>query len=151
MTHKSPRAPHNTSLKIAEDLRKRIMNGSLRGRIPTQSSLAVRYGASKRTVQNSIRILRAEGLVVSDGGAGTFTTANGDRRLPILEQVTALLRSGRYAPGDPFSTALALCTRLHASSNAVCQALVQLEQQGYIARAARGRIVVALPPDGGSA
>lgn len=62
------------SRQIAADLRKAIRDGEYRPghQIPSGRTLAYRYGVSRPTVQKAIEMLRYEGLIVGQQGAGWF-------------------------------------------------------------------------------
>ena len=62
--------------RIAADLRDAIQNGEYRPghQLPSASSLAKRYGVANQTVWNAINVLRAEGLVHGQQGAGVFVS-----------------------------------------------------------------------------
>ena len=66
-----PRPPFR---QIAADLRQLIAAGSLQpgNRLPSTRELMDRYEVASQTVQGAIRQLRAEGLVRSIQGRGTF-------------------------------------------------------------------------------
>lgn len=69
--------------RLAESLRRRLAEGELEGRFPTETELAADYAVSRATVREAVRRLRAEGLVEARQGAGTFVVR---RRLdePVL-------------------------------------------------------------------
>lgn len=51
-----------------------IVNGSITGRLPTRAALARRHRVSEWTIGRAIRRLKADGLVVTRGGSGTWVT-----------------------------------------------------------------------------
>jgi DNA-binding transcriptional regulator YhcF (GntR family)/predicted enzyme related to lactoylglutathione lyase len=61
-------------VQVAAALRASIRNGALQpgGKLPSGSELAQRYGVARMTVQNAIRLLRSEGLVVTRQGSGVY-------------------------------------------------------------------------------
>lgn len=65
------RAPY---LRVVQALRAGIHNGTYPagGRLPTRSQLAARFHVAPMTVQRAFDVLRAEGLIVSRVGAGTY-------------------------------------------------------------------------------
>jgi len=92
-----PRPPYQ---QVADDLRRRVGPGAQYGpgtRLPSIRRLATEYSVSPQTVQNSLRGLRDEGLVVSQQGRAYFVRdpnrpigATGDsdllrQRLELLE------------------------------------------------------------------
>lgn len=62
--------------QIKEQLRRRIIRGRLRPgtRLPTGRELEREYGVSSITVQQALRDLAADGLIVRRRGKGTFVT-----------------------------------------------------------------------------
>ena len=67
-----PRSPYR---QVADDLRGRIQAGgeyAPGARLPSIRQLAKQYGISPQTVQNALRELRQDGLVVSQQGRAFF-------------------------------------------------------------------------------
>jgi GntR family transcriptional regulator len=67
-----PRPPYQ---QVADDLRSKIGPGGVHPpgtRLPSIRNLAQEYGISPQTVQNALRGLRQEGLVVSQQGRAFF-------------------------------------------------------------------------------
>jgi DNA-binding transcriptional regulator YhcF (GntR family) len=73
-----PRPPY---LQVASALRAAILTGGFRPgeKLPSQKDLATRYGVSRLTLQQSLRILRDEGLIVSRQGSGVFVRERAER------------------------------------------------------------------------
>lgn len=65
--------------QLAALLREQIESGELAGgdRVPTEAELADRYGASRNTVRLALGRLRAEGLLISQQGKGSFVRSDG--------------------------------------------------------------------------
>jgi GntR family transcriptional regulator len=63
-------------LQIAEDLRRQIDSGILKGgsKLPTENELREKYSASRNTVRDAIQRLTEMHLVEPKPGAGTFVT-----------------------------------------------------------------------------
>ncbi|MEV0329834.1 GntR family transcriptional regulator [Micromonospora echinospora] len=61
-------------LQIAAELRRDIREGRFNpgGRFPAETALATRFKVSTLTLRNAIGVLRAEGLIESRHGVGTF-------------------------------------------------------------------------------
>ena len=78
-----PLARGNAAEQILEDLRARILSGTLaRGsRLPSETKLAEAYGVSAATVREAIRGLTTSKLVEVRHGSGAFVTAHPDRVL----------------------------------------------------------------------
>ncbi|MEV0584141.1 GntR family transcriptional regulator [Nonomuraea sp. NPDC050310] len=62
------------SHKLAAELRAKIMAGLLEpgAKLPSTAELGERYGVVGATVQNAVRMLKAEGFVTSRAGSGVF-------------------------------------------------------------------------------
>lgn len=67
-------APDPIWVQVAADLRARITEGHLTGRLPGESTLADDYGVARNTVRKAIADLAARGLVRVVQGRGTFVT-----------------------------------------------------------------------------
>jgi DNA-binding GntR family transcriptional regulator len=74
---------------VANALRDSINNGTLHPaeKLPSGSDLAERYGVARMTVQNAIRLLRDEELVVSRQGSGTFVRSRAERPVGLRPHV----------------------------------------------------------------
>ena len=71
-------------LQIADDLRDRILSGSLAAgdKLPSESDLMRDYNMSRTVAKMAINVLRTEGLITSHPGKGSFVrTARNVRRL----------------------------------------------------------------------
>lgn len=60
--------------QLADDLRRRIESGEISGRVPSEKTLAQDYGLAQNTVRKSLALLRAEGLIETTPGWGSYTT-----------------------------------------------------------------------------
>ncbi len=58
--------------QVLEDLERRIDDGDISGRFPTDKELTEQYGVSRHTVREAVRRLRARGLVDRHRGRGSF-------------------------------------------------------------------------------
>jgi DNA-binding GntR family transcriptional regulator len=84
---------------IASDLREKIADGQYEPgeKLPTTRQLAQDYGAAAMTIQNAMRLLRDEGLIVTQQGRGTFVSTNpetgpeGERRSREYTEIMASL------------------------------------------------------------
>ncbi|MEU2424420.1 GntR family transcriptional regulator [Streptomyces sp. NPDC007851] len=78
-------------LRVAGDLRKKIVNGSLppHARLPSQARIREEYGVSDTVALEARKVLMAEGLVEGRSGSGTYV-----RERPVPRRVA---RSG-YRP-----------------------------------------------------
>lgn len=87
--------------RIADALRAEIQSGELRpgSRIPAETALTERFGVSLPTLRQAIGVLRAEGLIESRHGVGTFV--KDERRL----QRRSRSRYGRARDDEKLLTA----------------------------------------------
>jgi DNA-binding transcriptional regulator YhcF (GntR family) len=86
-----PRPPYQ---QVSSALRASILTGKLApgDQLPSGSQLASHYGVARMTVQQAVRVLRDEGLVVSRQGSGVFVrerTARPVELRPVLERAFA--------------------------------------------------------------
>jgi GntR family transcriptional regulator len=58
--------------QLVDELRRRLAEGELSGRLPTEPSLAADYRVSRQTVREALRRLREAGLLTAERGRGTF-------------------------------------------------------------------------------
>jgi DNA-binding transcriptional regulator YhcF (GntR family) len=83
-----PRPPY---VQVAGALRAAILTKTLQpgDKLPSGSQLATRYGVARMTIQQAIRVLRDEGLIVSRQGSGVFVrerTARPVALRPVVER-----------------------------------------------------------------
>ncbi|MCX4663490.1 GntR family transcriptional regulator [Streptomyces uncialis] len=71
-----PRAPEPPYRQIAADLAAQIARGDLRpGRpVPSEKELVEEYGVARNTVRSALSVLRADGLVYTVPGRGTYVS-----------------------------------------------------------------------------
>lgn len=69
-------------IQLAAILRRAIESGELatRQRVPSESYLMGEHGVSRGTVRHALDILRAEGLIQTFPGRGTFVAGRGPGR-----------------------------------------------------------------------
>src|SRR3982074_79680 len=83
-----PRPPYQ---QVANTLRAAILTRKFRPgeKLPSGPELSKRYGVARMTIQQAIRLLRDEGLVVSRQGSGVFVRERTERPIglrPHLER-----------------------------------------------------------------
>lgn len=85
--------------RIADALRYRLANSwsEPNARLPGESQLARQFGVSRETVREALGLLRAEGLIYSVSGKGSFATPG---RKPIGVRITQPIREP-YVAGRP--------------------------------------------------
>lgn len=83
-----PRPPYQ---QVANALRAAILTRKFQpgDRLPSQAELATRYGVARMTIQQSLRILRDEGLIVSRQGSGVFVRERTERPIGLRPHVEA--------------------------------------------------------------
>ena len=83
-----PRPPYQ---QVANALRAAILTRKLMPgeQLPSGSELAERYGVARATVQQAIRVLRADGLIVSRQGSGVFVRERTTRAVSLRPHVEA--------------------------------------------------------------
>ncbi len=81
------------SEQIRDILRERICKGDYGpdGRIPSESSLATEFRASRATIRTALAGLAAEGLLFRKDGVGTFIRPDGHRLEAGLERLESVL------------------------------------------------------------
>jgi DNA-binding GntR family transcriptional regulator len=81
-------------LRVADDLRRQIVDGSLppHARLPSQASIRAKYGVSDTVALEARKVLMAEGLVEGRSGSGTYV-----RERPMPRRIS---RSGYRTLGE---------------------------------------------------
>ncbi|WP_156761688.1 PLP-dependent aminotransferase family protein [Microbacterium karelineae] len=84
---------NDSSSRIARGLAERIRSAPANAQLPSTRELVAEYGASPVTVQKALRALRAEGLIETRPGVGTFA-----RRAPVARPSDFGWQSAALAP-----------------------------------------------------
>ena len=98
--------PRHRYIEIADDLRRKIADGTYQGRLPTLPELTVQYGVAQGTVRDAVKVLADEGIVETMRPKGTFIRALPGAPLPpVQEQIDDLRRrveqlEARQEPGE---------------------------------------------------
>src|SRR5690348_13647420 len=81
-----PRPPYQ---QVANALRAAILTRKLAPgeKLPSGNELAQRYGVARMTIQQAMRILRDEGLIVSRQGSGVFVRERTTRAVALRPHV----------------------------------------------------------------
>jgi DNA-binding transcriptional regulator YhcF (GntR family) len=81
-----PRPPY---LQVASALRAGILTRLYEPgeKLPSGSTMAAHYGVARMTIQQAVRVLRDEGLVVSRTGSGVFVRENPEQPAGLASQV----------------------------------------------------------------
>jgi GntR family transcriptional regulator len=61
-------------LQVADDLERRISDGDIEVKLPSERDLAEDYGVAYTTVRRAMEVLRDRGLIITRHGRGTFVT-----------------------------------------------------------------------------
>lgn len=90
------RAPY---LQVAGLLRAGILTGRYApgDRLPSGPELATQLGVARMTVQQAIRLLRSEGLVVSRQGSGVFVRERTQRSVELRPQIEQAFESDQVS------------------------------------------------------
>ncbi len=81
-----PRPPY---IQIANAVRAAILTRTFAPgeQLPSGSELAKRYGVARMTVQQALRLLREEGLIVSRQGSGVFVRERAERSIGLRPHI----------------------------------------------------------------
>jgi len=84
-----PNDPRPPYLQIANALRAAILTRAFAPgeQLPSGNELAKRYGVARMTVQQALRLLRDEGLVVSRQGSGVFVRERAERPIGLRPHI----------------------------------------------------------------
>ena len=59
-------------VQVADDLQRRITEGEIPMKLPSERSIAEEYGVAYTTVRHATAVLRERGVIVTVHGRGTF-------------------------------------------------------------------------------
>jgi GntR family transcriptional regulator len=59
-------------VQVANDIQRRIAEGEISMRLPSERSIAEEYGVAYTTVRHAMAVLREQGSIVTIHGRGTF-------------------------------------------------------------------------------
>ncbi|MFI8889246.1 GntR family transcriptional regulator [Streptomyces paradoxus] len=138
-------SPRGTYLQVSESLRQMLESEDAGDTLPSEAALMRSHGVSRNTIRRALRVLEAEGLVVSAPGIGWQVVRDGDRR-SLAERMLDLVEEDSLSVGDTYPSEAKLCERFGASRTAVRRVLAQMEGNGLLATVhGKGRTVRALP------
>lgn len=132
--------PRGTSRRIAEELRGRIRDGSLRpgAMIPSESQLAEQHGVARGTVRSALGLLVEDGLVEVVPGVGRRVVGGVDGGEPTTayERIAADLgervHKGEFRSGASLPSEAALVEQYGVSRNTVRRAYQVLTVSGLV-------------------
>ena len=61
-------------VQVAGDVERRITEGEITRKLPSERSFAEEYGVAYTTVRHAMALLRERGIIVTVHGRGTFVT-----------------------------------------------------------------------------
>jgi GntR family transcriptional regulator len=61
-------------VQVADDVQRRIADGEITARLPSERSLAEEYGVAYTTVRHAMALLRERGVIITVHGRGTYVT-----------------------------------------------------------------------------
>lgn len=84
----NPRSDRPVHLQVADELRAGIEDGTYPpgARLPSETRLTQEYGIARMTAREAIKVLKAEGLVRTDVGRGTFVRETGWRQVVNIQR-----------------------------------------------------------------
>jgi DNA-binding FadR family transcriptional regulator len=100
-------------IQLANWLREQIVRGefALGSKLPGEEALKRSFGVDRSVVRRAVHVLRAEGLIVTRHGVGSFVATVPDARVVVVrpgDQITTRLpdeaersRLGSLSPGIP--------------------------------------------------
>jgi GntR family transcriptional regulator len=59
-------------VQVADDVQRRINEGEIPAKLPSERSFAEEYGVAYTTVRHAMAVLRERGIIVTVHGRGTF-------------------------------------------------------------------------------
>lgn len=81
--------------QVAAQLRAAILTGKLApgDQLPSGNEMAQTYAVARQTIQQALRILRDEGLIVSRQGTGTFVKARTEKPVGLRPHLEAIFQA----------------------------------------------------------
>jgi DNA-binding GntR family transcriptional regulator len=61
-------------VQVADDIERRITEGEITAKLPSERSFAEEYAVAYTTVRHAMAVLRERGIIVTAHGRGTFVT-----------------------------------------------------------------------------
>src|SRR3954447_10831750 len=106
-----PSDPRPPFKQVANALRAAILTKKVKAgeKLPSQQELATQYGVARMTIQQALKLLRDEGLIVSRVGSGVYVRDRADQAVglrPHVEQAFERTRVTVDFAGLPGETLL---------------------------------------------
>ena len=67
-----PFGPEYAYVQVADDVQRRIAEGEISAKLPSERSFAEEYGVAYTTVRHAMAVLRERGVIVTVHGRGTY-------------------------------------------------------------------------------
>ena len=61
-------------VQVADDIQRRITEGEITAKLPSERAFAEEYGVAYTTVRHAMAVLRERGIILTAHGRGTFVT-----------------------------------------------------------------------------
>ncbi len=149
--------PWGTYVRIADELRQRIADGTFPpgAPLPSESELSQEFGVARTTLRRALAVLEKERLIRALPGTGRVVldpSASNDGEhsgQPQYRRIAADLRDrimrGELAPGAPLPSEAAIVQQYGVSRGTARQALSDLEGAGLIRSVhGKGRFVLGV-------
>ncbi|MET7464196.1 GntR family transcriptional regulator [Nonomuraea sp. NPDC005501] len=137
-----PEGDTHLYLQISSILRTRIVNELRPGSpVPSEATIQREFGVARTTARRAIGALRAEGLVHTVQGEGTFVgprrdTSRDAQKMPLYQQIAQELRdrimAGELPPRRPIPAESVLVGQYSVARETVRRAMALLREQGWI-------------------
>lgn len=132
-------APRGTYRQIADDVRRRVTEGSLGpgAMVPSELSLVELYGVSRGTVRSALAVLVDEGLIEVVPGQGRRVIGPAAAEpMTAYERIAAellgRLDAGEFGPTQPLPSEAALVAQYGVSRNTARRAYKRLVELGAV-------------------
>jgi DNA-binding GntR family transcriptional regulator len=77
-----PFGPEYAYVQVADDVQRRIAEGEISAKLPSERSFAEEYGVAYTTVRHAMAVLRERGIIVTVHGRGTYVNPHKPGRGP---------------------------------------------------------------------
>jgi len=67
-----PFGPEYAYVQVADDVQRRVAEGEISAKLPSERDFAEEYGVAYTTVRHAMAILRERGIIVTVHGRGTY-------------------------------------------------------------------------------
>jgi GntR family transcriptional regulator len=67
-----PFGPEYAYVQVSDDVQRRISEGEITAKLPSERSFAEEYGVAYTTIRHAMAVLRERGIIVTVHGRGTY-------------------------------------------------------------------------------